>query len=161
MMTQEYEELKAEMAEAYAADVRKARVGAQRCADRLSECEQALDGLAAVRYDGDGASGGGMAHGDDRLVERLTAVEQARESYADAMAGYLEAVQDWDARVSCLDERSQKVLDMRYVQGDRWEYIARRLNYSERMVFYLRVQSLVALYDVMPERYRLADESAV
>lgn len=160
-MTDEFTELKADMAEEYARSVQRSRRGADNAADRLRECEEALDGLAAIRYDRDGG-GSFQEHGDDRLFERLQSVEQAREHYADAFAGYIETVQEWDACLGKLaDPRHIQVLTMRYVDGREWRDIAMKMQHSERMTYYVRIQALSSLYDKMPARFRLKDEPAV
>jgi len=110
--------------------------------------EDAANTLAAQRLNGM-PGGGGCSDSVSEAVEEL---ERRREMYVDAArraSGEISAILRRkvliDDLVAALPEIQKRVLELRYIDGHRWTYIALKLHYDESSVRRLETAAVTAL----------------
>lgn len=131
--------------------------GAKRTMRRLNqdraEMRRCIDGLKGVRYDRIGGSSY-QANGDDSMAAIVSRLEELDFGIASAAKDYEEAIADWLETKSHLNSIHAEVLTMHYIEGMTWEAVALEVRYSERNIYRLRMDALLALYEVLPEGWQ-------
>ena len=141
----------------YLSYVADARRDVDRVEAKRAEMRENIDMLGAIRYDKVGHARG--EHGDDRIAAVVCQLEAIDASLVERMGAYAEAMAEWLRVTSDMDKLEVAVLERYYVVGKydntvTWEAVARELGYSERSMYYVRMNALYDLYERLPDGWR-------
>ena len=80
-------------------------------------------------------------------------VDMVRE-YSAELSQYVRVVKEFERVIARLWPQYENVLELRYVQGKKWDEIAEAAAYSGKYIFDVHRLALIGLYDVMPVFWR-------
>ena len=109
-------------------------------------------GLSSVAL-GDRVSTSTSADSIPNAVVRLQGLVSA---YLTDLVEYVDEINGFITCLDQLDTISAHALYARYVRLLMWKEVADEMGYSERNVYNVREEGLIALFDVMPDYWRTA-----
>lgn len=107
-------------------------------------------GLASAAL-GDRVSTSPSADGIPNAVAQLQGLVSA---YITDLVEYVDEINGFISCLDQLDTTSAHALHARYVRLLMWKEVADEMGYSERNVYNVREEGLIALFDVMPDSWR-------
>lgn len=151
--TPEWDDYATGQAEAYLKRVRDLHHRRASLAAQVEEARDMLDGIKAVRYDGQG--GGGSNDPDGAMLPAIARLEASVKRFGAGIAEIADLFAEATDAIARLDDDVfRELLTVYYVQGETWQAVADSLGYGVDNVYKLRTRALLAFYDVMPHGER-------
>ena len=141
--------------EAYLTDINKRIHDIDALRDRIDDIESQMSGLKGVQYKADPPN---PNVNKDAALECMAMLEETHVRLYEEVALHFEEINHaWELCRPLVSE-NRYMLWLHYVQGMKWNKVARALNLTEATLFRKSKEGIEELYRAMPETARRDDE---